>query len=272
MGSAVYFWTTGNTTQKILSGHGTVVFDYIFLMLDNGGTTHQIRILDVSTLPTYGLYHFYNIPISENDNTISGISVLDGGQLGIYFGGRRLYYLKGTALQWNMDITTNEEQLYVAKWSTHPTSLTLVGRRGSVYKVGPAGCFNCHITCLTCSGPADTECLTCHPWATFNTVTGKCDEPCHADCDTCTGPAINECVTCASPLVLSSENYCCHADCLTCTGSLNTQCATCASNKYLTSTNGCALCNGSCLTCSGGLTTECLTCHPGYALQPDNSC
>ena len=143
----------------------------------------------------------------------------------------------------------------------------MVGKRGSIYRVATAACYNCDITCKTCSGPLDTECVSCHPWATLNITTGKCEEPCHASCATCTGPGINECVTCTDvTAVLTASNYCCHSTCLSCSGSLATECTSCPASKYLTTTNKCDACDVSCLTCNGATATDCVTCPSGSTI------
>jgi len=43
---------------------------------------------------------------------------------------------------------------------------------------------------------------------------------CHPSCETCTGPLDTECLTCLTPYFEDTvSGYCCHEDCLTCSGS-----------------------------------------------------
>lgn len=102
----------------------------------------------------------------------------------------------------------------------------------------------CHVSCLTCTGNLNTQCLTCPDGRFFNPGTGACDA-CNLACATCTGPLNTECLTCNAPATQHAtiSNFChvCHTECLTCTSANDDHaCATCASPFiHDTATNVC---------------------------------
>ena len=83
-------------------------------------------------------------------------------------------------------------------------------------------CIRCDNTCLTCSGGAVSDCLTCDTHSAFNlyhstsyTCSSSCDTneylsgntclPCHTSCATCDGGYYDECLTCAGSLYFHSS-------------------------------------------------------------------
>ena len=132
-------------------------------------------------------------------------------------------------------------------------------------------CRNCHSTCLTCSGGALTQCLTCDAGtpskAKFHFSQNKCIAACPSN-------------------TFDDSNICrdCNPTCLTCNGANAYQCLSCdpgntqhkklsgntcvencPSNNYDDS-GVCRACHANCLTCDGGLENSCLTCDTGVTL------
>lgn len=134
----------------------------------------------------------------------------------------------------------------------------------------------CHSSCTACSGPSDTECISCP--INHRLIDGKCIEgnecpdgyfevksprfsssecsKCHDSCRTCKGPS--------------------HSDCLECNDSftrINGLCSHCAPGQYLdrssSSTSGkCASCHDSCFECEGPNENQCTQCiHPTFLQQ-----
>ena len=117
----------------------------------------------------------------------------------------------------------------------------------------------CHAHCATCSGPLDTECITCsagnvlkaanHCGPTCLTQTypdagGVC-QACNAFCDECTGAGNTACVSCDSAAVQVAAGHC---D------------AACPAGFYADASSVCQACDPLCATCTGPLSTECPTC------------
>ncbi len=130
----------------------------------------------------------------------------------------------------------------------------------------------CDISCLTCSGPAASECLSCNLGIfLFN---NQCNSSCDSSCLTCSGNLNSNCTSCASNHQLI-DNTCiainCNSSCLSCSGPSDQNCTSCAKGKYLFNSQ-CLSCHNSCLTCSGALYSECLSCPANSYLNFDNSC
>ena len=83
------------------------------------------------------------------------------------------------------------------------------------------GLYKCDVSCATCSGSADTECLTCYPNAAK--VNGLCE--CKSTFYTeVTASCITDiCTVCKS----------CYLGCDACTSSLSTDCSKCISGYFL---------------------------------------
>ena len=131
-------------------------------------------------------------------------------------------------------------------------------------------CSACESTCLTCSGPTDSNCISCDSSSTFPllTVDKKCVSECPATMflylTTCvlvcpagmyyslgTTPGGNKCIsTCKPGNYLDGNNYCypCDSTCMTCSGVTETSCVSCdgsGSVPYLTDTGKCVATCGS---------------------------
>lgn len=97
-------------------------------------------------------------------------------------------------------------------------------------------CPICNETCLTCSGPTNSDCSSCQVGEVL--INGEC-LPCDSSCDSCSGVAANQCVTCPSSKVLNSNNECvdpppvCHESCSTCSGTSSEECTSCLSPLVL---------------------------------------
>ncbi|EAS04000.3 EGF-like domain protein (macronuclear) [Tetrahymena thermophila SB210] len=137
-------------------------------------------------------------------------------------------------------------------------------------KIGDPTCYDCKISCLTCKGPNDNDCLTC-PDPNMQLVNGQCQcktgyysptdnqcLPCHHSCATCTGTSDHECLTCSdttriydiatktcpcipnyydnSPSPICSQ---CHYTCQSCHGNQKTDCIACAANRIFDGSNLC---------------------------------
>ena len=126
------------------------------------------------------------------------------------------------------------------------------------YQSSTTACTSCFTSCLTCSGPNTTQCVTCPTGFTL-TVTNTCLVSCtpglypDAASNTCKS-CDTSCATCNSG---SSSN------CQSCTGTAKLYKTTCYGTcpaKTFVSTSLCLDCYINCLTCSGTLETNCLTC------------
>ncbi|EAR87309.2 zinc finger lsd1 subclass family protein (macronuclear) [Tetrahymena thermophila SB210] len=141
-------------------------------------------------------------------------------------------------------------------------------------------CYPCDQSCLQCSGPISTNCLSCTTIFPFYNLQNN----------SCSVQAPNSGYFCTknSNINLSYQQNCqpCDSTCLTCSGTLPTNCLSCASsfpyfntqtNQCLSQTPGfnfncqkntnfpnyqfnCNSCNSNCLSCTGPLPNNCLTC------------
>ena len=89
-------------------------------------------------------------------------------------------------------------------------------------------CLPCHGSCLSCSGPAKQDCLSCpagtrlHDYSCqscalgnyYESMSNKCYK-CHEGCSTCSGPLASDCMSCSDSNLHLDENNtcvpCCHA-------------------------------------------------------------
>ncbi|KAL4461137.1 hypothetical protein ABPG73_001250 [Tetrahymena malaccensis] len=126
-------------------------------------------------------------------------------------------------------------------------------------------CKSCHVTCQTCSGLNDNQCLTCIK------DKYKKDSKCQ-DCDTKNGYFIkgDQCLECSQ-------------DCMQCSGAENNECNQCMDEKYLHDDFSCKPCNleqgffidafsckkchNKCKTCSGPLESDCNNCPENTYFQ-----
>ncbi|EAS04209.2 zinc finger lsd1 subclass family protein, partial (macronuclear) [Tetrahymena thermophila SB210] len=125
-------------------------------------------------------------------------------------------------------------------------------------------CQACHSTCLTCSSPSSTSCLTCRDNNYLNpdrTCKESCPsqfwgddskwqcKQCDAPCYNCQNPGnSNSCTSCSGTLYLLGNQ--CSSDCPAHTFKL-TQ----------TFNNICQTCHSSCKTCDGATSNNCLSCE-----------
>ncbi|KAL4465856.1 hypothetical protein ABPG74_004093 [Tetrahymena malaccensis] len=141
-------------------------------------------------------------------------------------------------------------------------------------------CFSCDSTCLQCSGPLSTNCLSCTTSFPFYNLSSK----------SCLVQAPNQGYFCLQnpDINFSYQKNClpCDSTCLTCSGSLQNNCLSCSTqfpyfntqtNQCLSNTPGinyycqnninnpiyqlnCYSCSANCLTCNGSQPNNCLTC------------
>lgn len=143
---------------------------------------------------------------------------------------------------------------------------------GSGYFLNSNNCLKCHSDCSECSGPLNTDCISCKD-PLFSVLTKELQNLCLANC--------------GSNYYLSSKScFKCYENCLECKGPLDTDCLSCKNpsfkvlnkeskdvclqdcgiNYFLTS-NNCLKCHDDCSVCSGTLNTDCISCrNPSYLI------
>lgn len=129
----------------------------------------------------------------------------------------------------------------------------------------PLTCSLCSSNCGECSGPSDSDCLSCSDNALVLNTPGMCfcDSGFYMESDT--------------PLVCSA----CHVNCAECSGPLDTQCLLCNDNNsemidICVCKEGyypisllpliCLVCDQTCTRCFGPLNTNCLSCSDNNAV------
>ena len=135
-------------------------------------------------------------------------------------------------------------------------------------------CTHCHSECLSCSGIARTNCLSCdttvvnfkYYWSVTKTCTSLCPQgrylsnpasdtvctTCHSSCKSCSGGSASTfCDTCDTAGAMGYY----YSVARTCTASCPP-----GSYEYSSETKLCSQCNKECLTCSGPSRTNCLSC------------
>ena len=120
----------------------------------------------------------------------------------------------------------------------------------------------CDSSCKTCSGPAETNCLSCNSPSYFYM------SACYSECPNKTYPSVHPTTNISVCLGNDYPEFCfnndifylniaCDSSCATCTAGLNTSCVTCPSTRYFTS---------SLRTCTS-------TCSPPYtAITESKTC
>jgi hypothetical protein len=142
---------------------------------------------------------------------------------------------------------------------------------------------------------------------TFYWISSKVTNPsCHPSCMTCSGPASNQCLSCWQNAIRTSDSTCiclpgykmgldshcksvtCHPSCQQCSGSGANQCTNCYPLSELTSypsgeckcfigsgvgnDGKCHLCYDKCLTCSSDKMDGCILCRAGLIKNQDGTC
>ena len=140
------------------------------------------------------------------------------------------------------------------------------------------GTYKCHVSCMTCTGPKNTDCTECYPQASM--VGGLCTcndnyfevvvaspcmtypctvcQPCFPGCNKCTSNAANACLSCSTGYF---KNVLVQNNCVD----------ICPDGYYGdTSTKQCELCDIDCVTCSGGknICTSCAYMKNGNSCIP----
>lgn len=145
-------------------------------------------------------------------------------------------------------------------------------------------CAACHADCLTCSGPADTQCTKCNAQlgkelsggagtactciAGFFASGATCTK-CPSTCSVCT--SATDCTTCFddSNMTNNSDGTCTCTDTAEELNPVTNTCipaGTCSDGYYRTATAGCQPCNFNCATCTAGTGDSCLTCKATMVL------
>ncbi|KAK7135464.1 hypothetical protein R3I94_014205 [Phoxinus phoxinus] len=130
-----------------------------------------------------------------------------------------------------------------------------------------AECRECDKSCLTCSGPHPSSCLTCRANMSRD-VNGHCEF--FSDCSLST--------------FMGEDGQCqsCHKSCLRCSGASEEQCLSCSPNTFLLNQTcvskcpggyyadedkqECVQCHVNCASCRGHHSNDCVTCKPGLLL------
>ena len=167
----------------------------------------------------------------------------------------------------------------------HPESFLLPDKSCSVhcsegtYPTPNNTCASCHQSCLSCAGPRDMECISCHPQFILHEGVCKIREPTSCPDGQYFDHRAHECRLC-------------HKSCLSCSGKESTQCTACREG-YTTNINGqcivfqslrscysgqyydvltlkCVACPANCANCSDS--QACTSCHPGEYLTSGGTC
>lgn len=133
-------------------------------------------------------------------------------------------------------------------------------------------CVSCHISCETCSGPADDDCETCPPASSklyqgrcltscptgtfYNSEVKECQE-CHMTCAQCSGPEPTDCIQCQDRLMFDQQSHMCGVK-----GEGNCPPGTFLEDDAFT----CSSCDKTCDSCDGPSSRECLTCSVPFYL------
>lgn len=142
----------------------------------------------------------------------------------------------------------------------------------STYYNQAGSCLSCHLSCLECHGPQDTDCTSCHSGHTLSG--GRCNlqteciageyfdhrvfecRKCHDLCAECSGWEASECTACNPGKVLMQNGHC-NADKFI---------HSCAQGEYFSeSGQECASCPAGCSTCEDDIT--CTNCSQGMFLR-----
>ncbi|KAL4481736.1 hypothetical protein ABPG74_007825 [Tetrahymena malaccensis] len=145
-------------------------------------------------------------------------------------------------------------------------------------KLSQNECQKCDNSCLTCTGPNKTDCLTCsnnfyldsssylcvakcqsNQYQSKNKNTGQiwC-MPCNQECLSCQGPQKTDCITCSNNYYLDNVSNLCVEYC--------------QSNQYQKQNTDtgqivCLNCDQACLTCQDGSQKDCITCSNMFYLD-----
>ena len=141
-------------------------------------------------------------------------------------------------------------------------------------------CSSCHLSCMSCDGPLESNCTSCHPQFTLrdsacvihestSCPTGQYFDHrahecrlCHATCASCEGKESNQCTACFGGAVINEEGRC--------TDSRQLR-MSCFPGQYFDGDEfACATCPSTCDNCSNTLT--CTSCPPGASLTRHGSC
>lgn len=133
-------------------------------------------------------------------------------------------------------------------------------------------CRYCHTQCNGCTGPSNTNCVSCKgslkvnsqgeevcaPVCTANEYQSERNGdficfPCHSQCSGCTGPTNTQCVRCTNVNnTFTSSNECT---------------ATCPFGSYPDHQSKCRACDSQCNGCTGPSSMNCTTCTDKSMLQ-----
>ncbi|EAR86624.2 transmembrane protein, putative (macronuclear) [Tetrahymena thermophila SB210] len=131
-------------------------------------------------------------------------------------------------------------------------------------------CKKCDSSCLTCSGPLSTDCLTCDQSQNLYKQPDN-------SCSTCTGNfkiVGQNCVQCDPKC-----NGCDSTGCKSCASGFyfvegSKQCNTCdiQNGKFIQNSLTCISCNSKCKTCSGPSESDCILCNGQLTRDINNQC
>ncbi|KAL4481587.1 hypothetical protein ABPG74_007676 [Tetrahymena malaccensis] len=147
-------------------------------------------------------------------------------------------------------------------------------------------CYDCDISCSSCNGPSNNNCITCKAGTNRSLVGTQClcNEGYYEDTSKTCSQCSSTCLTCSDCLenfFLTSDNTCqqCYPNCLTCNGKNPNQCLTCQNALVLKTDKSCGCqpgyfvdssnkssiqcnkCDSTCLECQGSQPNQCISCN-----------
>ncbi|EAR96334.2 latrophilin/CL-like GPS domain protein (macronuclear) [Tetrahymena thermophila SB210] len=149
-------------------------------------------------------------------------------------------------------------------------------------------CQSCDTSCLSCSGPKNTDCTQCNLGYFKEAQSGAC-LPCNPLCLQCTDQTNLSCSLCQYGVIFYNNSICtldcseipgtyayddsclpCNSQCKSCDGPDFSDCLVCQDGFTLLN-NLCVPCDSKCLRCFGTTSEQCYSCTDGYVLQ-EKSC
>ena len=134
-----------------------------------------------------------------------------------------------------------------------------------------SSCASCHSSCISCSGPSSSQCLSCRHGS--NKVLDSANK-CSGTCSTSSSQfkRFNSCLNCPGGCSSCNNGRC---STLSCSGTetpfeADNKCCDISKNNFF-SGGTCQGCSAGCSTCYGPSPSECISCLAGFALNPQNS-
>lgn len=172
----------------------------------------------------------------------------------------------------------------------------ICNKEGEYHKESDNTCGKCDPTCLTCSGPTNTECLSCPSGGFYKELEKKCEvggcsfglktvngenikvgyykgtlngenfqrcRQCSVYCKTCNGPFSENCLGCFPENYFHIENLKLGCSKSSCEPGYGTYLADVSSEAGVTKHNICKTCHPNCQSCIGKTEFDCIICKGG---------